>query len=185
MARDKITQGILLSKSNSPPAAMFLAVMQHVAAFTMASASPERLLRQRPPAYFVATPYGYAKTIRGCWPSSAKRWCRSARSGGAYRYRLRDSPNVSVYSDWHVQERGDAMFSQHRGYPHVRLCVQRRLACSAGERPAGARVRSPVVWIAGWRETRNSEAYRQRLPREDDESPGRNDSERESGLESA
>ena len=29
---------------------------------------------------------------------------------------------------------------------------------------AGARVRSPVVWIAGWRETRNSEAYRQRLP---------------------
>ena len=38
--------------------------------------------------------------------------------------------------------------------PPVRLCVQRRLACSAGERPAGARVRSPVVWIAGWRETK-------------------------------
>ena len=37
---------------------------------------------------------------------------------------------------------------------HVRLCVQRRLACSAGERPAGARVRGPVVWIAGWRETK-------------------------------
>jgi len=37
---------------------------------------------------------------------------------------------------------------------HVRLCVQRRLACSAGDRPAGARVRSPVVWIAGWRETK-------------------------------
>src|SRR5262245_26280549 len=35
-----------------------------------------------------------------------------------------------------------------------RLCVQRRLACSAGDRPAGARVRSPVVWIAGWRETK-------------------------------
>ncbi len=35
-----------------------------------------------------------------------------------------------------------------------RMCVQRRLACSAGERPAGARVRSPVVWIAGWRETK-------------------------------
>ena len=34
------------------------------------------------------------------------------------------------------------------------VCVQRRLACSAGERPAGARVRSPVVWIAGWRETK-------------------------------
>ena len=46
---------------------------------------------------------------------------------------------------------------QWLSYPtnlHVRLCVQRRLACSAGERPAGARVRSPVVWIAGWRETK-------------------------------
>ena len=31
----------------------------------------------------------------------------------------------------------------------------------------------------------DSEAYRQRLPREDDELPGRNDSERKSGLESA
>src|SRR5271166_3212028 len=30
---------------------------------------------------------------------------------------------------------------------HVWLCVQRRLACSAGERPAGARIRGPVVWI--------------------------------------
>jgi hypothetical protein len=40
------------------------------------------------------------------------------------------------------------------GDRHVRLCVQRRLACSAGDRPAGARVRSPVVWIAGWRETK-------------------------------
>ena len=36
----------------------------------------------------------------------------------------------------------------------VRLCVQLRLACSAGGRPAGARVRSPVVRIAGWRETK-------------------------------
>jgi hypothetical protein len=36
----------------------------------------------------------------------------------------------------------------------VRLCVQRRLVCSAGVRPAGATVRSPVVRIAGWRETK-------------------------------
>ena len=36
----------------------------------------------------------------------------------------------------------------------VRLCVQSRLVCSAGGRPAGARVRSPVVRIAGWRETK-------------------------------
>ena len=27
-------------------------------------------------------------------------------------------------------------------------CVQRRLACSAGDRPAGAEIRSPVAWIA-------------------------------------
>ena len=37
---------------------------------------------------------------------------------------------------------------------HVRLCVQQRLACSAGDKPAGATVRSPVVWIAGWRATK-------------------------------
>ena len=40
------------------------------------------------------------------------------------------------------------------GNPQVRLCVQRKLACSAGDRPAGVRVGSPVVWIAGWRETK-------------------------------
>jgi hypothetical protein len=34
----------------------------------------------------------------------------------------------------------------------ARLCVQRRLACSAGDKPAGARVRSPVAWIAERRE---------------------------------
>lgn len=34
------------------------------------------------------------------------------------------------------------------------MCVQLRLACSAGDRPAGVEVRSPVAWIAGWRETK-------------------------------
>jgi hypothetical protein len=34
------------------------------------------------------------------------------------------------------------------------LCVQRRLACSAGDSPAGVIVRSLVAWIAGWRETK-------------------------------
>src|SRR6476660_9236388 len=29
-----------------------------------------------------------------------------------------------------------------------------RLACSAGDKPAGATVRSPVAWIAGWRATK-------------------------------
>ncbi len=32
-------------------------------------------------------------------------------------------------------------------------CVQQRLAYSAGDRPAGVRVRGPATWIAGWRET--------------------------------
>jgi len=37
---------------------------------------------------------------------------------------------------------------------HVRLCVQLRLACIAGESPVGVKVRNPVAWIAGWRETK-------------------------------
>ena len=39
------------------------------------------------------------------------------------------------------------------GKPHERLSVQRRLACSAGDNPAGAKVRGPIAWIAGRRET--------------------------------
>lgn len=37
--------------------------------------------------------------------------------------------------------------------PHVRLCVQVRLVCSGGNRPSGVRIRSPVAWMAGKRET--------------------------------
>jgi len=36
---------------------------------------------------------------------------------------------------------------------HVRLCVQQRLARSAGDKPAKARARSLVAWMAGRRET--------------------------------
>ncbi|OGO18190.1 MAG: hypothetical protein A2Z14_19035 [Chloroflexi bacterium RBG_16_48_8] len=36
---------------------------------------------------------------------------------------------------------------------HAGMCVQIRLVCSAGVSPAGAKARSPVVWIAGGRET--------------------------------
>jgi hypothetical protein len=39
------------------------------------------------------------------------------------------------------------------GDVHVRLCVQRRLACSAGDKPAEAKVRSLVAWIARRKET--------------------------------
>src|SRR5271169_3808304 len=54
----------------------------------------------------------------------------------------------------------------------------RRKAC----RGKSQKPRSLDSRVAG---NQDLEAYRQRLPREDDESPGRNDSERESGLESA
>ena len=69
------------------------------------------------------------------------------------------------------------------GDRHVRLCVQRRLACSAGDKPAGARVRSPVVWIAGWRETETLKPIDKVSLGGDHEPPGRNNSERECGLE--
>ena len=36
---------------------------------------------------------------------------------------------------------------------HVRLCVQRRLACSAGVSPARVKSQNPVAWMAGRRET--------------------------------
>jgi len=69
------------------------------------------------------------------------------------------------------------------GDRHVRLCVQRRLVCSAGDKPAGAKSqasRSLDSRVAG---NQDSEAYRQGLPWGDYESPGRNESERASGLE--
>ena len=40
------------------------------------------------------------------------------------------------------------------GERHARLCVQRRLARSAGDRPAGVTARRPVAWMAERRETK-------------------------------
>jgi hypothetical protein len=48
---------------------------------------------------------------------------------------------------------------------HVRLCVQIRLACSAGVSPAGVRVRSPVAWMADWRETKHLKPIDKAIPR--------------------
>ena len=50
-------------------------------------------------------------------------------------------------------------------------------------RPAGATVRSPVVRIAGWRETNILKPIDEVSLGGDHESPGRNDSERGCGLE--
>src|SRR6266853_6178571 len=66
----------------------------------------------------------------------------------------------------------------------VRMCVQERLACSAGDKPAGAKVRRPVVRIAGWRETKTLKPIDEVSLRGDYKSPGRNESKRRSGLES-
>jgi hypothetical protein len=59
-----------------------------------------------------------------------------------------------------------------------------RLACSAGDKPAGAKVRRPVVRIAGWRETKTLKPIDEVSLRGDYESPGRNENKRRSGLES-
>ena len=36
---------------------------------------------------------------------------------------------------------------------HVWMCVQLRLVCSAGVSPARVRIRGPIAWMAGIRET--------------------------------
>ena len=53
-----------------------------------------------------------------------------------------------------VHHRSYSLWRWHLDEVFVRMCVQLRLACSAGISPAGVRVRGPVVWIAGWRETK-------------------------------
>src|SRR6266446_3790915 len=68
--------------------------------------------------------------------------------------------------------------------PPIRQIVKHGLACSAGDKPAGAKVRRPVVRIAGWRETKTLKPIDEVSFRGDYESPGRNESKRRSGLES-
>ena len=53
-----------------------------------------------------------------------------------------------------VREPHDSTGEPGAGNRPAGLCVQPRLACSAGDSPAGARIRSPVAWIAGRRETK-------------------------------
>src|SRR2546428_11554183 len=44
--------------------------------------------------------------------------------------------------------------TRERILQHVQpTCVQKRLACSAGDRPVGARARGPVAWMARREET--------------------------------
>ena len=58
-----------------------------------------------------------------------------------------------------------------------RECVQRRLACSVGDSPTGARVRSPVAWITSVEETKPVKLIDKAIFGMVSESPGRNASE--------
>src|SRR5262245_3299773 len=57
-------------------------------------------------------------------------------------------------------------------------CVQTRQTSTAGGRPAGARARRPVAWMAGRRETDALKPIDEAIGRMVSESPGRNESER-------
>jgi len=63
------------------------------------------------------------------------------------------------------------------------LCVQLRLAYSAGVSPARAKVSSPVAWIAGWRETKVLKPIDKAIYKDGSKSPGCSESEHRGGLE--
>jgi len=67
---------------------------------------------------------------------------------------------------------------------HVRLCDQKRLARSVGDRPTEVKVRSLVAWIAGRREIEFPKPIDKAIFRMVSKSSGRNESERRCGLES-
>ena len=68
---------------------------------------------------------------------------------------------------------------------HVRMCVQLRLACSAGDNPARVTIRNPVAWMAGMRETDYLKPIDKVIFWMVSELPGRNESERVGSPESA
>ena len=113
-----------------------------------------------------------------------KRFKRRERASMHWLGRIaRRDPNLfvlwqfGVRPEAGVQEPDEARVSRPVVCPAKAGMFSKRKACRGKNQ-------NPVVWIAGWRETEDSEAYRQRLPRGGDESPGRNNSERKSGLES-
>ena len=74
--------------------------------------------------------------------------------------------------------------SRMTGDCHVPMCVQIRLVCSAGVSPVRVRIRSPVAWMAGMRETDYLKPIDKAVLGIVSESPGRNESERTGGPES-
>ena len=63
------------------------------------------------------------------------------------------------------------------------MCVQRRLACSVGDSPTGAKVRNPVAWVAYVEETKRMKPTDKAILGMVSESPGRNESEPSGGLD--
>jgi hypothetical protein len=118
--------------------------------------------------------------------SPIKRWSEGAVSRGQTAGSTSNGRN-SRASGWRAishEIRSQLDGSRMTRECHVRLCVQQRLACSAGNRPVGAKVRSPVAWIAKRRETEFLKPIDDRLLGRWRESSGRNESERKGGLES-
>ena len=74
-------------------------------------------------------------------------------------------------------------FDLHFSFGFGEECVQRRLVCSVGVSPTGARVRSPVSWIALVEETKLMKPIDKAILGMVSESPGRNASEPRGGLE--
>jgi hypothetical protein len=61
---------------------------------------------------------------------------------------------LNLSNRWEGPQKTCRGFKPDPGNLAVRQCVQVRLVCSAGDKPAGAKVRRPVVWIAEWRATK-------------------------------
>ena len=62
-------------------------------------------------------------------------------------------------------------------------CVQQRLACSVGVSPTGAKVGSPVAWVASVEETKRMKPTDKAILGMASESPGRNESEPSGSLD--
>ncbi len=75
------------------------------------------------------------------------------------------------------------MKSRMTGDCQVRLCVQQRLAYSAGDSPAMIIIRNSVTWMAGKRGTECLKPIDKAIPWNVSESSGRNENERIGVLE--
>src|SRR5216684_2852482 len=62
-------------------------------------------------------------------------------------------------------------------------CVQERQTCSVGSRPTGVKVRSPLAWVVSVEKTKRMKPTDKAILGMVSKSPGRNESEPRSGLE--